>query len=126
MNYDIKNKTDFLAIGTYVNKKSVFDCYIFSCTDEEMFKRQLELISSLHPKAAHIIRVGYFANKEIASEDKEVGNSAKKILFTIKKMQKKEISIFIARKFGGTLLGVGGVEKSFMEAFKNALNNIKE
>lgn len=121
---NILDKYQLIASGFYEMKKSKFSCYIFQVKTYEEFCNLKKDFFQINNKCAHIVNVGVFSNKEIASEDGEVGASAKKILFTIKKLGLKDVAIFIKRIFGGTLLGVGNVEKSFMNSFKDALKEM--
>lgn len=114
-----------LNTGFYELKKSKFYCYIFKMEkfeDLDLFK---EFMKKEYKDARHIIIAARFENKEVANEDREVGSSAKKILFAMQKRNDQNIAVLIARRFGGTLLGVGGVEKSFLQSYSNALNGLK-
>lgn len=121
----VNSKYNLLSTGYSELKRSKFYCYIYYCDSMELFsKLKKDFFNLENGKYKHIVNVGYFSNKEIASDDKEVGNSSKKILFSLKKMNKKNVAVFIGRVFGGTLLGVGNVEKCFMASFKDACDKL--
>jgi uncharacterized YigZ family protein len=126
------NKDTYLTIeqaatGLYKSKGSKFITYAYPVNTEEEVKTHLADIRKKHFDARHhcyAYLIGTTNALSRAYDDGEPNYSAGKPIFG--QLQAKEITnvlIIVARYFGGTLLGVGGLVSAYKNAAADALNN---
>ncbi|MFN5223580.1 MAG: IMPACT family protein [Bacteroidota bacterium] len=115
--------------GEYREKGSLFIGYAFRVENESDIKNLVESIKKEHPKANHhcyafILGPGQQAYR--FSDDREPsGTAGRPILAAIKSADLTNILIVVVRYFGGTLLGVQGLVRSYRAAAESALNSAK-
>jgi uncharacterized YigZ family protein len=103
--------------------KFIANAYPISTVDD--FKKRLEEIRKLHPKATHhcfAYRIG--ADKKVfrVSDDGEPsGTAGKPILGQIDSKELTDILVIVTRYFGGSLLGVPGLINAYKMAASMAL-----
>ncbi len=103
----------------FADRGSKFIGYAFPVEKPDDFKKQLERIKKIHPKASHYCfayRIGNDNNLFRAGDDGEPSGSAgKPILGQIDSRELTNTGIIVVRYFGGSLLGVPGL----INAYKN-------
>ena len=103
----------------FADRGSKFIGYAFPVETTDDFKRELDKIKKLHPKASHFCfayRMGIDNNLFRAADDGEPSGSAgKPILGQIDSRELTNMGIVVVRYFGGSLLGVPGL----INAYKN-------
>lgn len=115
--------------GEYREKGSVFIGYAFHVDNEPGLKILIESIKKEHPKANHhcyafILGPGQQAFR--FSDDREPsGTAGRPILAAIKSADLTNILVVVVRYFGGTLLGVQGLVRSYRAAAESALKSAK-
>jgi uncharacterized YigZ family protein len=115
------------AEGIFKDKGSKFLAFAFPVKTEEDVKRILTQIRKQHHVANHhcyAFRLGADKQSFRSSDDGEPSNTAgKPILGQIQSKDLTNILIVVARYFGGTLLGVGGLINAYRQAAADALTN---
>lgn len=115
----------FNSEGLYKDKGSKFLAFAYPIKTEEVVKKHLFNLKSLHPKANHhcyAYKLGLEENNFRTYDDGEPSGSAgKPILNTINSFELTDILVVIVRYFGGTLLGVPGLINAYKEATKEAI-----
>ena len=115
--------------GEYREKGSLFIGYAFNVENETDLKNLIESIKKEHPKANHhcyafILGPGKQAFR--FSDDREPsGTAGRPILAAIKSADLTNILVVVVRYFGGTLLGVQGLVRSYRAAAESALKSAK-
>lgn len=113
--------------GEYREKGSLFIGYAFNVENEKDLKNLIESVKKEHPKANHhcyafILGPGQQAFR--FSDDREPsGTAGRPILAAIKSADLTNILIVVVRYFGGTLLGVQGLVRSYRAAAESALKS---
>ena len=113
--------------GEYREKGSQFIGYAFNVENEKDLKNLIESVKKEHPKANHhcyafILGPGQQAFR--FSDDREPsGTAGRPILAAIKSADLTNILIVVVRYFGGTLLGVQGLVRSYRAAAESALKS---
>jgi uncharacterized YigZ family protein len=111
--------------GEYIEKKSKFLAYAFPADNEKTIKQHLEEIKKLHPKSRHICyayRLGPNGDIYKVNDAGEPSNSAgQPILGQIKSFELTNVLVVVARYFGGTKLGIGGLVSAYKLAAHEAL-----
>lgn len=100
----------------YIEKKSRFLGYLFSCQTTEDVSTALETLKKQHKKATHICYAFSLKNPflEKAVDDGEPGGTAgRPILSVIQKKGKNDVCVFVVRYFGGIKLGAGGLVRAY-------------
>lgn len=113
----------------FKEKKSKFYGYAFPIKSEEEVKPLLEAILKKHSSAGHVCYAWQLGVEEInyrANDDGEPNNSAGMPIYgQIQSFEVTNVLVAVARIFGGTKLGVGGLISAYREAAKMALNASK-
>ncbi|GGW43005.1 IMPACT family protein [Arenibacter certesii] len=113
----------------FKERKSKFYGYAFPILDEEEVKPILEELSRQHPTANHLCyawQLGIEDLKYRANDDGEPNNSAGMPIYgQIQSFGVTNVLIVVARIFGGTKLGVGGLISAYRTAAQMALENTK-
>lgn len=111
----------------YKDRKSKFYAYTFPITNEREIKQIIENLRKKHPTANHVCyawRMGIDKQRYRANDDGEPNNSAGIPIYgQIKSFGLTNILIAIARVFGGTKLGVGGLISAYRAAAQLALES---
>ena len=113
--------------GEYREKGSLFIGYAFNVENDKDLKNLIESVKKEHPKANHhcyafILGPGQQAFR--FSDDREPsGTAGRPILAAIKSADLTNILIVVVRYFGGTLLGVQGLVRSYRAAAESALKS---
>ncbi|NJB70542.1 putative YigZ family protein [Saonia flava] len=109
----------------YKDKKSKFYGYAFPILSEDEVKPIIEELKKKHPKVNHVCyawQLGVKSPTYRTNDDGEPNNSAgMPILGQIKSYNVTNILVAIARVFGGTKLGVGGLITAYRSAAQIAL-----
>lgn len=113
------------GIGEYVEKKSRFIGYVRHVESEEEADAFITEIKKKHYDARHncsAYSVGEDKVIQRFSDDGEPGGTAgKPILEVITGYGLHNVCIVVTRYFGGTLLGTGGLVRSYTEAAKESI-----
>ena len=113
--------------GEYVEKKSRFIGYVRHVENEEEADAFILEIKKKHYDARHNCSAYIVGEeKEILrfSDDGEPGGTAgKPILEVITGNELHNVCIVVTRYFGGTLLGTGGLVRSYTEAAKECISD---
>ena len=114
-----------ISEGSFKEKGSKFIAYCIPFIEEESLKTELNNIKKIHPQARHICyayKIGVTKVKTRANDDGEPNNSAgTPILGQINSFNITNVLIAVARYFGGTKLGVGGLVTAYKTAAKEAI-----
>lgn len=117
----LATETDFLL----KDKGSKFIAYAKSCGSDAEIRDFLENLKKLHPQATHICyayKLGVNQEKYRANDDGEPNNSAGiPILGQLNSFEITNAIVAVARYYGGTKLGVGGLISAYKNAAKGAL-----
>ena len=113
------------STAEFRDKGSKFIANAFPVSSVDDFKKSLENIRKLHPKATHhcfAYRIGTDRNLFRGSDDGEPsGTAGKPILGQIDSKELTDTLIVVSRYFGGTLLGVPGLINAYKMAASMAL-----
>ncbi|MBQ8086761.1 MAG: YigZ family protein [Lachnospiraceae bacterium] len=111
--------------GEYVEKKSRFIGYVRHVESEEEAEAFITEIKKKHYDARHncsAYSVGEESVIQRFSDDGEPsGTAGKPILEVITGNELNNVCIVVTRYFGGTLLGTGGLVRSYTEAAKECI-----
>lgn len=117
---DYYNTIEKPSVAEFKDRGSRFIAFSFSVKDVNEFKEKLAMIKKEHPKATHhcfAYRIGLDGTVFRISDDGEPSGSAgRPILGQIDSKQLTDVSIIVARYFGGTLLGVPGLINAYKTA----------
>lgn len=120
-------------LGVYESRKSVFYGYaarVENAADVDAF---VAAVRDEHPEARHVCYAALFrenggndpstgAESERISDDGEPsGTAGKPILEAIRFSGIQNCAVAVSRKFGGTLLGAGGLVRAYSSAASQAL-----
>ena len=113
----------------FKDKKSKFFGYAFPIQDEEQVKPIIEALRKQHHTAGHVCyawRLGINSIRYRANDDGEPNNSAGMPIYgQIQSFEVTNVLIAVARIFGGTKLGVGGLISAYRTAAQMALETSK-
>lgn len=113
--------------GFLKEKGSKFYAYAYPVVNQNQIETAQDELRSLHSKAGHhcyAFRLGTDGNNFRANDDGEPsGTAGKPILGQIDKFELTDVFIVVARYFGGTLLGTGGLIQAYRSAANEALQN---
>lgn len=111
----------------FKEKNSKFYGYTFPIMCEDEVKPQIEILRKKHPSAGHFCyayQIGTSTIQYRANDDGEPNNSAGLPIYgQIQSFDVTNILIVVARIYGGTKLGVGGLIAAYKEGAKLALEN---
>jgi len=128
-NYAGIYKTVAKASGSILHKdrQSKFYAYVFPIINEKDIKPIIDNLRKKHPTANHICyawRMGVVNQRHRANDDGEPNNSAGMPIYgQIKSFGLTNVLIVVARIFGGTKLGVGGLITAYRTAAQIALES---
>jgi uncharacterized YigZ family protein len=108
------------TVAEYKDRGSRFLAYAVPVVSIDAFKKKLQQLKELHPKANHhcfAYRIGADGNTFRVSDDGEPSGSAgRPILGQIDSKQLTNMAVIVVRYFGGTLLGVPGLINAYKTA----------
>ena len=111
----------------FKEKNSKFFGYAFPIENEDDVKAHLEILRKKHPTAGHFCyayQTGTDTKYFRANDDGEPSNSAGMPIYgQIQSFEVTNILIVVARIFGGTKLGVGGLISAYKTAAQLVLEN---
>ena len=111
----------------FKEKNSKFFAYAFPIQNEDDVKVHLEILRKKHPTAGHFCyayQTGIDTKYFRANDDGEPSNSAGMPIYgQIQSFEVTNILIVVARIFGGTKLGVGGLISAYKTAAQLVLEN---
>lgn len=111
----------------FKEKKSKFYGYAFPIQEEDEVKSILESIKKKHHTAGHVCyawQLGTETTRYRANDDGEPNNSAGLPIYgQLQAFELTNVLVAIARVFGGTKLGVGGLISAYKTAAQMALEN---
>lgn len=113
----------------YKDKKSKFFGYAFPIQDEEEVKPIIEILRKQHHTAGHVCyawQLGTDTLRYRTNDDGEPNNSAGMPIYgQIQSFDITNVLVAVARVFGGTKLGVGGLISAYRTAAQLALEESK-
>jgi uncharacterized YigZ family protein len=116
------------AVTEFKDRGSKFLAYTFPVNSIEQFKKKLQQLKYLHPKANHhcfAYRIGAEGTTFRVSDDGEPSGSAgRPILGQIDSKQLTNMAVIVVRYFGGTLLGVPGLINAYKTSTALVLQTI--
>lgn len=116
------------AMAEFKDRGSKFLAYAYPIETAEGFKKHLQILKKVHPKAVHhcfAYRIGTDGNNFRSSDDGEPsGTAGKPILGQIDSKALTNIAIIVVRYFGGTLLGVPGLINAYKTSSSLVLQTI--
>jgi len=108
-----------------IEKKSRFIGYAARVNTEDEAKEFIREISKEHKKANHVTYVYALSNTVKTNDDGEPkGTAGLPIYNVITQRDMKNIVIVVVRYFGGTLLGKGGLIRTYGKAAGLALDGL--
>ena len=117
----VKYETEYL----FKDRGSKFIGFVFPIQSEEDFKNKLQEIKELHPSCNHhcyAFRLEPDGRTYRYSDDGEPNNSAGKPIYgQLLSAEITNVGAVVARYFGGTKLGVGGLIHAYKEATRFAI-----
>ncbi len=113
----------------FKEKKSKFFGYAFPIHSEEEVKPIIEAIKKKHHTAGHVCyawQLGVENTRYRANDDGEPNNSAGLPIYgQIQAFELTNVLILVARIFGGTKLGVGGLITAYRNSAQMAIENTR-
>ena len=110
-------------------KGSKFIGFAYPILSENDYKKKLNKIKELHPKATHhcyAFRLGLNGENYRINDDGEPSGSAGLPIYNqLLSHDVTNVLLIIVRYFGGTKLGVGGLVKTYKESAKTTLEEAK-
>jgi uncharacterized YigZ family protein len=110
-------------------RKSRFIAIARTATSADEVKKLVALVRKEHPQANHVAHAAVWGpdgSQFSMSDDHEPKNTAgRPVLEILKGSGITNIIVLVARYFGGTLLGTGGLVKAYGDAAKSVLDGLK-
>ena len=114
-----------------VEKKSRFIGYAVRVADESEAKNFIAEIAKLHKKSRHVAFAYVFsataetsANARFSDDGEPRGTAGLPLFNAISRRELENVVVVVVRYFGGTLLGKGGLMRSYGKAAGMALDGI--
>lgn len=107
------------GISEYTEKKSRFISYVYPVSAESDALSKLEKLRKKHYDATHVVFAYKIKENNIQrfSDDGEPqGTAGVPVLEVINKGELTDVMIAVARYFGGTLLGAGGLVRAYSKS----------
>lgn len=115
------------ATGSYKDKGSTFQAYIFPLREETEAREYLNRLHKEHPKARHICHAYRFGPDpeyaRVQDDGEPSGTAGRPILSQLKSRHLENTLIAVVRYFGGTLLGTSGLIQAYRQAAADAIGN---
>ncbi|HOZ79908.1 MAG TPA: YigZ family protein [Ferruginibacter sp.] len=113
------------GVAEFKDRGSKFIAFAYPIGHVDDFKKHLQELKKLHPKAVHhcfAYRIGTDGNNFRVSDDGEPsGTAGRPILGQIDSKQVTNAAVIVVRYFGGTLLGVPGLINAYKTVASLAL-----
>lgn len=117
-------------IDELIVNKSRFICYLFPCNSVSGAKDHIRSVQALHPQASHhcyAFVVGKPLDSQLYgfSDDGEPsGTAGKPMLAVLQGSDIGEVCAVVARYFGGTKLGTGGLQRAYGGSVRQAMSKL--
>ncbi len=108
-------------------KGSRFLCWVEPAADEGAASRRLRAIARLHPDASHHCwawRLGEPASERSADAGEPAGTAGVPILQVLRGNELSDVLAVVARWFGGTKLGKGGLARAYSGVVRQAVDGV--
>lgn len=97
--------------------KSKFIAILFPIDDPDLFKKELAKIQKEHSKARHVVYAYRIGQKTKSCDDREPkGTAGRPLLELLMKKDLDKTALVVVRYFGGTLLGVGRLLRTYVQS----------
>lgn len=106
-------------------KKSKFYGYLYNIDNTNNIEIVLETIKKENKKAKHIVYAYKIGNQEKIYSDKEPSGTCSGILGVINSNNLDNTLIVVVRYFGGTLLGVGPLTRTYTKVSSQLIKKDK-
>jgi len=121
----MEKKTVKSTLNEVIEKKSRFIGYATQVKTEDEAKSFIVKITADHPKANHVTYSYVLSNTAKTNDDGEPrGTAGLPIYNVITRRNLKNIVVVVVRYFGGTLLGKGGLIRSYGKAAGLAIDGL--
>lgn len=117
-------------IEELVVNKSRFICYLFPCNAKVGAKEFIRSVQALHPQASHHC-YAFIVGKPLDSQSygfsddgEPSGTAGKPMLAVLQGSNVGEVCAVVARYFGGTKLGTGGLQRAYGGSVRQAMANL--
>ena len=127
-----ESKYGEISNGFFELKKSKFYAYIFNISAEEEIDNYLNIVKKDNKKAKHILYAYEFFDKDgikhskFSNDGEPQGTGVNSVISMLEKEEVSNYLVIIVRYFGGTLLGAGPLLRSYLSAFKDSFEKIKQ
>lgn len=115
------------AKGYFEDKKSQFHSFLLPIKDKASINDFIYLLRKEHQEMCHFCYAARYRNPiltELCFDDGEPNGTAGRPILNVLQMSLLiDCGCVVMRKFGGTLLGKGGLTKAYSQATSNALIN---
>ena len=130
---DVDSAAALDHLSDYESRKSVFLGHAARVDDAEDVERFVARVRQDHPEARHVCYAALFRenggddpasgaqNERISDDGEPSGTAARPILEAIRFSGVQNCAVAISRRFGGTLLGAGGLVRAYSTAASQAL-----
>lgn len=114
-------------IEELVVNKSRFICYLFPCNSTEAAKQYIKQVQLEHPQCSHHCyafvtgRPEYSQGYGFSDDGEPSGTAGRPMLSALQGSDVGEICAVVARYFGGTKLGTGGLQRAYGGSVRQAL-----
>lgn len=116
-----------LAKGYYEEKKSQFHSFFLPIKDKANIYDFTHSLRKEHPEMCHFCLAARYRNpilSEMSFDDGEPNGTAGRPILNVLQMKNLiNVGCVVMRKFGGTLLGKGGLTKAYSDAALDAISN---
>lgn len=116
-----------LAKGHYEEKKSQFHSFLLPIGDKTKLYDFTHALRKEHPEMCHFCLAARYKNPTLAEmsfDDGEPSGTAGRPILNVLQMKSLiNVGCVVMRKFGGTLLGKGGLTKAYSDATLDAVGN---
>ncbi len=105
--------------------KSKFYAILLPLNNADDFKKMLMEVKKEHPKAKHVVYAYRCQEKSKSCDDQEPkGTAGRPLLELLHKKDMNNCVIFVARYFGGILLGASRLLRTYLQAGIDVTNKV--
>ncbi len=120
-------------LGSYEDRKSLFLGHAARVGGPAEYERFVRDVRDEHPEARHVCSAAVFIEgdghdpasgtvcERMSDDGEPSGTAARPILEAIRYSGVRDCAVAVSRKFGGTLLGAGGLVRAYSTAASSAL-----
>lgn len=116
-----------LVKGHYEEKKSQFHSFLLPIVDKSALYGFADSLRKNNPEMCHFCMAARYRNptlSEMSFDDGEPNGTAGRPILNVLQMKSLiNVGCVVMRKFGGTLLGKGGLTKAYSDAASDAVKN---